>query len=142
MTDLFLVAHLAGRAVAIESCQVESVVDIGEIVPVPRADRQVRGLAALRSRVVTVIDSRVALGLEAATEVGSRAIITVVDGHHYAILVDSLEDVAPFAMAPLSSGVVLDGGWRQVGCGIVERNGEPVLAITLRALIPGMAMAA
>jgi purine-binding chemotaxis protein CheW len=142
MTDLFLVAHLAGRAVAIESRQVESVVDIGEIVPVPRADRQVRGLAALRSRVVTVIDSRVALGLEAAADAGNRAIITIVDGHHYAIMVDSLEDVAPFAMAPLSSGVVLDGGWRQVGCGIVERNGEPVLAIALRALIPGMAMAA
>jgi purine-binding chemotaxis protein CheW len=142
VTDLFLVAHLAGRAVAIASSQVESVVDIGEIVPVPRSGRQVRGLAALRSRVVTVIDSRVALGLEAEIETGSRAIITVVEGHHYAILVDSLEDVAPFEMAPLSSGVVLDGGWRQVGCGIVERAGEPVLAIDLRALIPGMAIAA
>ena len=48
MSDLFLIAHLAGRAVAIDSAQVESVVDIGEIVPVPRAGAQVRGLAALR----------------------------------------------------------------------------------------------
>ena len=62
MSGLFLIAHLAGRAVAIDSAQVDSVVDIGTIVPVPRADAQVRGLAALRSRVVTEIDPRAAIG--------------------------------------------------------------------------------
>ena len=40
MSGLFLIAHLAGRAVAIDSAQVDSVVDIGAIVPVPRADAQ------------------------------------------------------------------------------------------------------
>jgi purine-binding chemotaxis protein CheW len=139
MSQLFLIAHLAGRAVAIESGQVESVVDIGAIVPVPRADRQVRGLAALRSRVVTVIDSRAALGLPPAEVAATRAVITLVDGHNYAILVDSLEDVAPFDLAPLSSGIVLDTGWRATGCGIIERDGEPILAIDLRALVPGLA---
>ncbi|PNB54031.1 chemotaxis protein CheW, partial [Pseudomonas sp. GW531-E2] len=93
---LFLIAQIAGRPVAIESSQVESVVDIGSIIPVPRAERQVRGLAALRSRVVTVIDTRAALGLEAAEVDASRAIITIVEGHYYAILVDALDDVAPF----------------------------------------------
>jgi purine-binding chemotaxis protein CheW len=139
MSQLFLIAHLAGRAVAIESGQVESVVDIGAIVPVPRADRQVRGLAALRSRVMTVIDSRAALGLPPADIAATRAVITVVEGHHYAILVDSLEDVAPFDLAPLSAGIVLHHGWRTTGCGIVERDGEPILAIDLRALVPGIA---
>ena len=138
MSHLFLIAQLAGRAVAIESGQVESVVDIGAIVPVPRADRQVRGLAALRSRVVTVIDSRAALGLPPAETAATRAVITRAEGHHYAILVDSLEDVAPFDLAPLSSGIVLDAGWRATGCGIIERDGEPILAIDLRALVPGL----
>ena len=62
--DLFLIAHIAGRGVAIESGQVDSVVDIGDVVAVPLADRAVRGLAALRSRVVTVIDTGIALGLD------------------------------------------------------------------------------
>lgn len=140
--NLFLIAQIAGRMVAIESAQVDSVVDIGVIVPVPRADRQVRGLAALRSRVVTVIDTRAALGLPAGRAEASRAVITVVDGHHYAILVDSLDDVAPFELLPLSSGIVLDKGWRAVGRGLIERpdgphGGEPILAIALDALIPG-----
>ncbi|MEG3085858.1 chemotaxis protein CheW [Sphingomonas sp. PB4P5] len=138
MPSLFLIAYIADRAVAIASTQVESVVDIGAVVPVPRAARQVLGLAALRSRVVTVIDTRAALGLPASGGSAGRAVITLVDGQHYAVLVDSLEDVAPFELAPLSSGIVLDGGWRATGCGIVERDGEPILAIDLRALLPGL----
>uniref|UniRef100_UPI0035CBC478 chemotaxis protein CheW n=1 Tax=uncultured Sphingomonas sp. TaxID=158754 RepID=UPI0035CBC478 len=140
---LFLIAQIAGRTVAIESHQVESVIDIGAIVPVPRADRQVRGLAALRSRVVTVIDTRAALGLEAGPVEATRAVITIVDGHHYAVLVDALDDVAPFELMPLSGGIVLDKGWLTIGQGVIERAGEPILAITLAGLIPrGVALAA
>ena len=63
MTELFLIAHVAGRGVAIPASLVDSVVDIADVVRVPRADPCVRGLAALRSRVVTVIDTGLALGL-------------------------------------------------------------------------------
>ena len=142
MSDLFLIAEIAGRPVAIASDQVESVVDIGGIIPVPRADARVRGLAALRSKVVTVIDTRAVLGLACDGKGQSRAVITVIDGHHYAILVDALEDVTPCALQPLSGGIRLDAGWRPLGCGIVELDGEPVLAIDLRAMVPGLAAAA
>jgi purine-binding chemotaxis protein CheW len=135
--QLFLIAHIAGRGVAIDSSQVESVVDIGSVTPTPRAAPHIRGLAALRSRVVTVIDAHAALGLPKLAIAGSRAVITVVDGHHYAVLVDSLEDVAPFAASPLPAGIALDAGWRQAGCGEVERDGEPILMIDLTALIHG-----
>ncbi|MBY8827115.1 chemotaxis protein CheW [Hephaestia mangrovi] len=141
MADLFLIAEIAGRPVAIASDQVESVVDIGEVVPVPRADARVRGLAALRSRVVTVIDTRAVLGLNGG-DMQSRAVITAIEGHHYAVLVDALEDVTPCALQPLAGGIVLDPAWRPIGCGIVELGGEPVLAIDLRAMIPGLAVAA
>jgi hypothetical protein len=33
---------------------------------------------------------------------------------------------------------VLDGGWRETGCGVIERGGEAVLVIDLRALLPGL----
>lgn len=141
--DLFLVAHIASRGVAIATSQVDSVVDIGDIVAVPRAQAAVRGLTALRSRVVTVIDTGTALGL-APTPAGTRrAVITRVDGHHYAILVDSLEDVASFEPLPLSPGLALDRGWRAAGTGIVDRDGEPLLILDLAALVPDpMQMAA
>ncbi|MGC5796287.1 chemotaxis protein CheW [Sphingomonas sp. NFX23] len=142
MSDLFLIAHIAGRGVAIDAAQVDSVVDIGEIVAVPRAEAFVRGLAALRSRVVTVIDTGIALGLAPTPDAMRRAVITIVDGHHYAILVDSVEDVAPFVRLPLSSGLALRGGWASVGTGLVERDGEPLLIIDLAVVLPTSPLAA
>ncbi|MDQ0836910.1 chemotaxis protein CheW [Sphingomonas faeni] len=84
MTELFLVPHIAGRGVAVAAAQVDPVVDIGEIVAVPLAGAFVRGLAALRSRVVTVIDTGTALGLTPTSETVRRAVITVTEGHHCA----------------------------------------------------------
>ena len=135
MAHLYLIAQIAGRAVAIDSDQVESVVDIGEVTAVPRASAHVRGLAALRSRVVTVVDTQSALGLDTGGN-AKRAVITRVEGHHYALLVDSLDDVAPFDLLPLAGGVALDSAWRSAGRGIVEREGEPILAIDLASLVP------
>lgn len=136
MTELFLIAHVAGRGVAIPADQVDSVVDIGEIVPVPRAEPAVRGLAALRSRVVTVVDTGISLNLAALGRT-ARAVITRVDGHYYAILVDSLEDVASFERRPLSFGAALGAGWRRAASGLVERGGEPLLILDPAALVPG-----
>jgi len=141
MKDLFLIAHIAGRTVAIASEQVGSVVDIGEVTPVPRAPRLVRGLATLRSRVVTVIDTRIALGLD-GEGTAARAVIVRVDGHDYAMLVDALDDVSAFALHPLANGTALVREWRAIATGIVERDGEPVLAIDLTRLVPRAAMAA
>ncbi|QDX24875.1 chemotaxis protein CheW [Sphingomonas suaedae] len=137
--QLFLIAHIAGQSVAIDAHQVESVVDIGAIVAVPRAEGHVRGLAALRSRVVTVIDTRAALGLAPSETPAGRAIITPVDGHHYAMLVDALDDVAPFELQPLAAGVPLSDMWQRAGRGLIERDGEPILNIDLAALVPGPA---
>jgi purine-binding chemotaxis protein CheW len=105
---------------------------------VPRASEHVRGLAALRSRVVTVVDTQSALGLAGMSE-ARRAVITRVEGHHYAMLVDALDDVAPFELLPLAGGVALDPAWRGAGRGVVEREGEPILAIDLASLVPGHA---
>lgn len=141
MTDLYLIAHIAGRAVAIVSDHVDSVVDIGEITPVPRAAPQVRGLAALRSRVVTVIDTRVALGLD-RDQNAARAVIIRCEGQSYAFLVDALDDVSAFALQPLANGLALAPQWAGIALGLVEHGGEPLLAVDLSRLVPNTALAA
>ena len=142
MTDtLYLVARLGGRCVAIPAAQVDSVVEIGTVVPVPGATAAVAGLAALRSRVVTVVDTSAALGLPRPQAPPAHAIITRIDGHHYAMLVDALEDVAAFACTPIAAGVARSG-WSLVGRGVIERDGAPVLVADLAALIPALTLAA
>lgn len=140
MTEPFLLARIAGHQVALPTAAVESVVDIGEVVPVPGADARVRGLAALRSRVVTVVDTGAVLGLGALA--GTRAAIVAVDGHHYALLVDALEDVARFQRTAVTPGVALAPAWAAAVVGMVERDGEPLLVLDPAALAPTPAAAA
>lgn len=142
MERLYLIAYLGAQAVAIDSDQVESVVDLGEITPVPKAGRIVRGLAALRSRVVTVLSVRAALGMDQSGD-NRRAVIVRADGHHYAMLVDAIEDIIPMEMTPLSTAMPLTPAWRRVAIGVVTRNGEPILVIDPTLLVPeGTSMAA
>lgn len=140
MNDLYLIAQIADRGVAIDGRYVDSVVDIDAIVAVPHAPLAVRGLAALRSRVVTVIDSRLALGLPASDD-AKRAVVARIDGHHYAFLVDSLQDVAPLESLPLAGGGGRADGWARAATAIVDRDGEPLLVLDLAALVPATTLA-
>lgn len=135
MTELFLLATINGHAVAIEACQIDAVIDIGEVTPVPRADSALRGLAALRSRVATVIDTRLVLGLPPSPAGTRRAVTTHVDGHLYAFLVDALDDVAQFERRPLTGGLSIGTAWRHAATGLVEHDGRPLLILDLAALV-------
>lgn len=132
--DLHLIAQIAGRSVAIPADQVDSVVDLDTITPAPRAAPGVAGLAALRSRVVTVVDPRPLLNV-ADGESTRRAVVTRIEGHAYAVLVEGLEDVAGYQCVPLPAGIGL-GAWAATARAMIERDGEPVLVIDLERLVP------
>ncbi|KQT33494.1 hypothetical protein ASG29_05470 [Sphingomonas sp. Leaf412] len=131
---LNLVAHLGGCGLLIEATRVDSVVDVDTLVPVPGVSPAVLGLAAMRSRVATVIDARRLLGLPAAAAATAtgRAVVTAVDGHLYAIAVDTLEDVARFEIEPVPPGM---SAVSQVVCGVAEGEGETLLALDIDRLI-------
>jgi purine-binding chemotaxis protein CheW len=135
MSDLFLIARIGGQGLAIAAEEVDSVIDIGAVVPAPGAPHTVVGIAALRSRVVTVVDTWAVLGVEAPAR-SPRAVVTRVEGHDYAMLFDAVEDIASLPLQPLTGGVTLDEVWREAARGLVEHAGEPVLAISLAALVP------
>lgn len=139
MSGLHLIARIAGRAVAFAAQEVDSVVDLSDITPTPLAVPGVMGIAALRSRVVTVLDPRVVLGLAAGPLPADRAVIGAVDGHLYAILVEALEDVVEYDATPLPPGVALSAGWAGVGNALIDRDGEPVLVVPLARLVPAVA---
>ena len=134
---LHLVAHVAGRGVLFDVGVVDSVVDVPQVVPVPGARAAVRGLAALRSRVATVLDLRTLLGLprdDAAAHAGARAVVTLVDGHLYAFVVDTLEEVAEFACEPPPGGVAFGASWRSAAA-IAEGAGETLVVLDPARLV-------
>jgi purine-binding chemotaxis protein CheW len=137
MAELLLIVRLAGERVAFRAADVDSVVEIDAITPVPGAAPHVSGLAALRSRVLTVIDCALSFDPEARPCAQSReAVMAVVDGHPYALLVDGVEDVVE-ATGDRQPAGALRGGWRRVGIGTVEAAGDLLLLVDIEALVAG-----
>lgn len=140
MAELLLIARLAGRRIAFPAAKVEAVVELEGITPAPCAAPHVAGLAALRSRVLTVIDGLAALELGRWGEDAARdAIVVPCDGHTYALIVEEVEDVveADGPHAPLAAPV--GAGWDRVAIGTVEVNQELFLLIDPYLLIAGPA---
>ncbi|TFI59307.1 chemotaxis protein CheW [Sphingomonas parva] len=137
MAELLLIVTLAGEQVAVLASEVESVVEVEGLTPVPRAGGHVAGLTALRSRVLTVIDCMASLEPGGRIDNPRDAIVVVADGHPYALLVDRVEDVveAEGEIAPVPAS--LASGWAGVATGYVPAEGRLFLLVDIHALIAG-----
>jgi purine-binding chemotaxis protein CheW len=139
MNSLLLIVSIGGQRVALPSDAVESVVELDTLIPVPRAAPHVAGLSALRSRVLTVIDCMRSLELGATdcTDGIREAAVVELDGHHYALIVDLVEDVVEALSDPVPMRAALGEGWERVSAGLVETEGGPLLLVDVAALIAG-----
>jgi purine-binding chemotaxis protein CheW len=139
MNELLLIVTIAGERVALPAAAVESVVELETLTPVPRAPSHVAGLSALRSRVLTVIDCTRSLELgETDCSDGIReAAVIEQDGHHYALIVDLVEDVVQALSEPAPVRASMQPGWDRVAQGMVETEAGPLLLIDVTALIAG-----
>jgi purine-binding chemotaxis protein CheW len=141
MTRLLLVVSLAGERIAFSAADIEAVVEIEGIVAAPGAPPHVAGLSALRSRVLTVIDCAAAIGAERGEAPVRDAVVAVIDGHPYALLVDGVEDMVEAEGDPAPLPQRLSGRWARVGKGMVEAEGRLLLLVDVAALIAGPAAA-
>jgi len=141
MNDMLLLIMLAGRRAALPAAEVNSVIELTEVTPVPRTLPHIVGLAALRSRPLTVIDCAAALGIATgpADWRRQRAVVVECDGHLYGLLVDRADDivVALDDAAPL--GADPGTGWQAAALGRVETEAGAVLLLDVGALIAGCA---
>jgi purine-binding chemotaxis protein CheW len=139
LSELLLVVTIADERVALPSTAVESVVELDTLIPVPCAAPHVAGLSALRSRVLTVIDCRRSLELgETDCSDGIReAAVVELDGHHYALLVDLVEDVIEALSEPVPVRAAMGAGWERAALGMVETEDGPLLVVDVAALVAG-----
>lgn len=137
MSDRLLIAYIDGRRVAIPAPEVHSVIELDTVMPVPLAPAHVSGMTALRSRALTVIDCRLALGLPVGPDSGEEAIVVERDGYLYALKVDAANEVCEQDGAPGIPPGTLGKGWSHVARGMVETSAGPALLIALDPLIAG-----
>ncbi|WP_176591695.1 chemotaxis protein CheW [Sphingobium sp. EM0848] len=142
MNRLYLLARLAGVRVAIETREVEAVVKLTDISPVPGMGAHVAGLSALRSRVLTVIDVAALIrGEPTPAEERGFAVIADIAGHSYGLMVDAVYDICQVPEGELPLRGQLDPAWLPHARGLVEHEGQPHLLVSLAGFIEAGAMA-
>lgn len=138
MNNLYLLVTIAGNRVALPAVTIESVVEIDDIERVPLVANHIAGLFALRSRVLTVIDSQAAVGQGAFTWTGyAQAVIVNCEGHGYALLVENVDDVVEPEAPITPCRAAMSPGWERVAQGTIEIGGAVLLVVDPAALVAG-----
>jgi len=136
MSGLYLFARVAGTDIAIRTEEIEAVVRLSELSPVPVVPGHVAGLAALRSRVLTVIDAAAQISgtpprkIEAGSE-ENYAVVCDVSGHSYGILIDRVEDIRSVTTPVMPICGKLSSAWKPYALGVVEEEGRPYFLLSL-----------
>ncbi|MGB3378013.1 chemotaxis protein CheW [Allopontixanthobacter sediminis] len=137
MNELLVMTRIAGRRAAFRAVEIQSVIEIDSIAPVPRAPDFISGLTAMRSRSLTVIDCRKSLGLVPETAPDSRAAVVEIEGHLYALQVDKVEDVTDALSEPDPVPGGFGESWERVALGMVETEQGPALLIDITRMVAG-----
>ena len=138
MTALYLIAHINGCRVAIESDRVESIVHVPDIVAVPKSDPSVAGLFALRSRVLTLIDSQyIVTGMRRQLEKGCLAVVAEIGGHHFGLAVDRVEDVVSISSDDIQTAIQPSDIWKSIISETASVDGELVMILDPSKLVAG-----
>jgi purine-binding chemotaxis protein CheW len=90
--------------------------------------------------VLTVIDCMrsLELGMTDCSDGIREAIVVELDGHHYALTVDAVEDVVEARSDPTPVRAAMGAGWERVSGGMVETDLGPLLIVDVAALIAGV----
>ena len=138
MPSLFLIANIDGARVAIDSAVIESLVHVHEVISVPKCDPSVAGLFALRSRVLTLIDSQyLVTGKQQPWKKGTLAVVAEIAGHHYGLLVDSVEDVVSIPDDQIEAHINPPSEWAALVTRIASVDGNMVMILDTTQLING-----
>jgi purine-binding chemotaxis protein CheW len=138
MAELLLIVRIAGRRIALPAAEVEGVVELEGVTPVPGGAPHLAGLSALRSRVLTVIDTNASLGLpRTGSSEAAEAIVVPSGGHTYALLVEQVEDVVESAGALAPVRAPPGPGWDRVATGMIEAGDDLLLMVNPHAIIAG-----
>ncbi len=93
-TSLLATFLLRDVVCGLDAAEIQEVIRLGPLTPVPHAPSEVAGILNLRGRIVTILDAGLRLGFPAAAfGPESRIIIMEHRGEFIGLLVDRVDDV-------------------------------------------------
>lgn len=120
----FLLVRTSTRRVGLQLTQVLEVVSLGEVRPVPTVEPAVRGVVAVRGRVVPLVHLGALLdGVPCSPVAGATGVVVAVDGRRVCLEVEEAELLVREPVLPIPTGETLP--WA-VG---VARMGEDLVPL-------------
>lgn len=132
-SEAFLVGRVGETWIGLHAGFIEAIVPVSDIVPVPHAPRAVRGLVAVRSRLLTLIDSAEVAGCGVDAPSALMVIVSI-DGHAYGLTLDQADDVVTFDMLH-AVPVALANGWQALADQMADHDGRVVLIVSPTRLV-------
>lgn len=129
--------RLGDETYGINVMQVQEVLRMTEIAPVPGAPSYVLGIVNLRGNVVTVIDTRNRFGLPPVdTDDATRIVIIETEGHIIGVLVDSVAEVVNLQSSEIETppNVGNHESARYIQ-GVYSRDGEILILVDVNKLL-------
>ena len=129
-TCQYLLVRAGGREVGLEVAQVLEVVDLAATFPVPSTDAAVRGVVAVRDRLVPVVNLAAVLwGGDCPAAVAEVGVLARAGRQRICLEVDAAEAVLAEDVVPVPAGESLP--W---ALGVTQRDGVLVPILDLKAL--------
>jgi purine-binding chemotaxis protein CheW len=129
--------RLKDETYGINVMQVQEVLRVSEIAPVPGAPAYVLGIINLRGNVVTVIDTRIRFGLNSTEpDDTSRIVIIESDQQVVGILVDSVAEVIELQQSDIDSAPSIgsEDSARYIQ-GVASRDEDLLIVVDLKKLL-------
>lgn len=129
-TCQYLLVRVGGREVGLDVAEVLEVVDLAATFAVPSTDAAVRGVVAVRERLVPVVNLAAVLwGGESAGVRGEVGVLARAGRQRICLEVDGAEAVLAEEVVPVPAGESLP--W---ALGVARRDGKLVPILDLKAL--------
>jgi purine-binding chemotaxis protein CheW len=141
----YVTAMIGGQLFGLPISRVQDVFAPERLTRVPLAGLDIAGLLNLRGRIVTVIDMRCRLDLEAQERVGRQMAVGVEHrGESYGLLIDEIGEVLKLQAASREDNPVnLDGRLARVSAGVHRLEGRLLVILDVeRVLDAGVTAAA
>lgn len=133
----FVTMTIADQLFGIPVLQVQDVLGHQRITRIPLAPPEVAGSLNLRGRIVTAIDVRLRLGLQARPkDKPGMSIVVDLRGELYSLMVDSVGEVLSLSNEDFERNpATLDPRWREVSLGIYRLNGQLMVVLDVSRLL-------
>jgi chemotaxis signal transduction protein len=123
----FLLVRTSSRRVGLQLTQVIEVVSLGEVRPVLTVEPAVRGVVAVRGRMVPLVHLDALLdGVPCSPAAGATGVIVAVDGRRICLEVEAAELLVRGPVLPVPPGEALP--WA-VGVARIEKDLVPLLDV-------------